>query len=47
MRIKRVLHYCILPVLLVLALVGFPMPIGARQAVKPSQEQSAPADKRD
>ncbi|MBO9680111.1 MAG: hypothetical protein J7556_17885 [Acidovorax sp.] len=46
MRIKRMLFHGLLPVLVVLALLGFPLPIAPRQAIKPGQEQSAPADRR-
>ncbi len=46
MRFKRLLFYCLLPIAVVLALVGFPMPVAPRQATKAAEEQSAPADKR-
>ncbi|MBB6564354.1 hypothetical protein HNP48_007086 [Acidovorax soli] len=45
-RIKRALFYCLLPVAIVLALIGFPMPLAPPQATRAGQEQSAPADKR-
>jgi hypothetical protein len=43
---KRPLFYCLLPVLLFLAFVGFPPPFAPPRAMKPSQEQSVPADKK-
>ncbi len=41
---KRPLFYCLLPVLVFLAFVGFPPPFSPPQRVKPSQEQSVPAE---
>ncbi len=41
---KRPLVYCLLPVLIFLAFVGFPPPFPPWLRTKPSQEQSVPAD---
>lgn len=41
---KRPLFYAVLPVLIFLAFVGFPPPLAPLRAIKPSQEQSAPAE---
>lgn len=41
---KRPLFYCLLPILIVLAFVGFPIPLAPPQATKAAQVQSAPAD---
>lgn len=41
---KRPLLYLLLPVLLVLAFVGFPPPFAPPHRTRPSQEQSVPAD---
>lgn len=46
MKTKKILNYCLLPLMLVLALVGFPLPIAPRADVKPGQEQSAPLGER-
>jgi len=43
---KRPLFYCVLPVLIFLAFVGFPPPFAPSRAVKAAQEQSVPADKK-
>jgi hypothetical protein len=43
---KRPLFYCLLPVFLVLAFVGFPPPFAPPPRIKPSQEMSAPAEKK-
>ena len=43
---KRPLFYCLLPVFLVLAFVGFPPPLAPLARIKPSQEQSVPAEKK-
>ena len=43
---KRPLFYGLLPVLLFLAFVGFPPPFAPPRAMKASQEQSVPADKK-
>lgn len=43
---KRPLVYCLLPILIFLAFVGFPPPFAPLRATKPSQEQSVPADKK-
>ena len=43
---KRPLLYLLLPILLVLAFVGFPPPFAPLLRIKPSQEQSAPAGER-
>ena len=41
---KRPLFYCLLPVFLVLAFVGFPPPVAPLLRTKPGQEQSVPAE---
>lgn len=41
---KRPLLYLLVPVLLVLAFVGFPPPFAPPHRTRPSQEQSVPAD---
>ena len=41
---RRPLFYLLLPILIVLAFVGFPLPLAPLRPVKPSQEQSAPAE---
>ena len=41
---KRPLFYILLPVFLILAFVGFPPPFAPPPRVKPSQEQSVPAE---
>jgi hypothetical protein len=43
---KRPLFYCLLPILLVLAFVGFPPPFAPPPRMRPGQEQSVPADKK-
>lgn len=43
---KRPLFYCLLPILVFLAFVGFPPPFAPPQATKPRQEQSVPADEK-
>jgi hypothetical protein len=43
---KRPLFYALLPVFLILAFVGFPPPFAPPQRIKPSQEQSVPAEER-
>ena len=42
---KRPLFYVLLPFLVILAFVGFPIPVPPARPTKPSQEQSAPAEK--
>lgn len=42
---KRPLFYCLIPILIFLAFVGFPPPFAPPGATKPRQEQSVPADK--
>lgn len=42
---RRPLFYFLLPILLVLAFVGFPPPFAPPLRTKPAQEQSVPADK--
>lgn len=42
---KRPLFYLLLPVLFVMAFLGFPLPVAPPPTVKPGQEQSAPEDK--
>lgn len=41
---KRPLFYCLLPILVVLAFVGFPIPLAPPKATRPAQEQSVRAD---
>ena len=41
---RRPLVYCLMPVLLFLAFVGFPPPLSPLRAIKPAQEQSVPSD---
>lgn len=41
---RRALFYAFLPILLVLALIGFPMPLAPPRPAKAGQAQSAPAD---
>ena len=43
---KRPLLYLLLPMLLVLAFVGFPPPFAPPLRIKPSQEQSVPTEER-
>jgi hypothetical protein len=43
---KRPLFYVLLPIFLVLAFVGFPPPFAPPPRVRPSQEQSVPAEER-
>jgi len=43
---RRPLFYLLIPVLLVLAFVGFPPPFAPPLATRPKQEQSVPADKK-
>jgi hypothetical protein len=45
LSLKRPLFYILIPVLLVMAFVGFPPPIAPLLRTKPEQEQSVPADK--
>lgn len=40
---KRPLFYCLLPIFVFLAFVGFPPPFAPPRATKPAQEQSVPA----
>lgn len=42
---RKPLFYLLLPVLLILCLVGFPIPIAPPRPTKAAQEQSAPAEK--
>jgi hypothetical protein len=44
LSLKRPLFYILIPVLLVMAFVGFPPPIAPLLRTKPEQEQSVPAD---
>jgi hypothetical protein len=44
LSLKRPLFYLLIPVLLVLAFVGFPLPIAPGLRTKPKQEQSVPAE---
>jgi len=44
---KRPLFYCLIPILIFLAFVGFPPPFAPPRATRPSQEQSVPADKKE
>ncbi|NRF65498.1 hypothetical protein HLB44_00735 [Aquincola sp. S2] len=41
---KRPLFYCLIPILIFLAFVGFPPPFAPPRATRPRQEQSVPAD---
>jgi len=43
---RRPLFYILIPVLLVLAFVGFPPPFAPLPATRPKQEQSVPADEK-
>ncbi|MES2126737.1 MAG: hypothetical protein V4463_05650 [Pseudomonadota bacterium] len=43
---KRPLFYLILPVLIVLVFVGFPIPVAPPPSMKPGQEQSSVVKKR-
>ena len=43
---RRPLFYLLLPVFLVMALLGLPIPVAPPPPVKPVQEQSAPAHRR-
>ena len=43
---KRPLFYLLLPILIVLAFVGFPPPFAPPQATKPRQERAQPAQER-
>jgi hypothetical protein len=45
LSLKRPLFYILLPVLLVLAFVGFQPPFAPNLRIKPKQEQSVPVDK--
>jgi hypothetical protein len=44
---KRPLFYVLLPILFVMAFVGFPPPIPPARPTKPSQEQSVPRAERE
>ena len=41
---RRPLFYLLLPILIVLAFVGFPIPVAPPPALKPTQEQSQKAE---
>jgi len=43
---KRPLFYLLLPILLVMVFLGFPMPVAPPPATKPAQEQSETVKKR-
>ena len=43
---KRPLVYCLIPILIFLAFVGFPPPFAPSRATKPRQEQSVPEDEK-
>jgi hypothetical protein len=43
---KRPLFYCLLPIFIFLAFVGFPPPFAPPHATKPGQEQSERVDKK-
>jgi hypothetical protein len=45
LNLKRPLFYFLLPILFVLAFVGFPPPFAPPLRAKPGQEQSVPANK--
>lgn len=44
LSLKRPLFYFLIPILLVLAFIGFPPPFAPPLRTKPAQEQSVPAD---
>ena len=44
---KRPLFYLLLPVLLVMVFLGFPLPLAPPPALKPAQEQSETVKKRE
>jgi hypothetical protein len=44
LSLKRPLFYMLLPVLIILAFVGFPIPVPPPRPTKPSQEQAQPAE---
>ena len=41
---RRPLFYCLIPILMFLAFVGFPPPFAPLRPTKAAQEQSVPAD---
>ncbi|MBI2751703.1 MAG: hypothetical protein HYX43_20810 [Burkholderiales bacterium] len=41
---KRPLFYCLIPLFIFLAFIGFPPPFAPPGVTKPKQEQSVPAD---
>ncbi len=43
---RKPLFYCLLPILVFLAFVGFPPPFAPPRATKPGQEQSVPVEPR-
>jgi hypothetical protein len=43
---KRPLVYCLIPILIFLAFVGFPPPFAPWRPTKPGQEQSVPEDEK-
>ena len=43
---RRPLFYCLLPVLIILVFVGFPIPLAPPRFIKPDQEQSVPEEKK-
>ena len=45
MWLKRLVHYAVLALVVLLSALGFPPPVSPRQAIRPSQEQSEPARK--
>lgn len=45
LSLRRPLFYILIPILLVLAFVGFPPPFAPSLRIKPGQEQSVPAEK--
>jgi len=44
---KRPLFYLLLPIFIVMAFLGFPLPVPPPPAIKQGQEQSAPGAKQD
>ena len=46
LSLRRPLFYVLIPILIVLAFVGFPPPFAPPMRSKPGQEQSVPADKK-
>jgi hypothetical protein len=47
LSLKKPLFYPLLPIFFILAFVGFPPPFAPPPKIKPSQEQSVPAEKQE